>query len=74
MHHALTSETAVAERRPLSTGAAARRAGCDRATVRRAIERGELVGFRLGPHGHYRVSRQSLQEWLRPPNESEETP
>lgn len=56
---------AVRERRPLSTGAAASVAGCDRATIRRAIENGELRAFRLGPHGNYRIDREALAEWMR---------
>ena len=60
------SSTSVVDERRLSTGAAARIAGCHPITVLRAIERGELPAVRLGEHGHYRITREDFQEWLRP--------
>jgi excisionase family DNA binding protein len=54
------------ERRSLSTGAAARRAGCHPTTVLRAIDRGELPAHRLGSHGHYRIAPEQLEAWLLP--------
>jgi excisionase family DNA binding protein len=53
----------------LSTGAAARIAGCHPITVLRTIERGELPAVRLGEHGHYRIAREDFQSWLRPTTE-----
>jgi excisionase family DNA binding protein len=73
MHHVLPPKTAVPERRLLRTGAAARRAGCDRGTIRRAIEKGELIAFRLGAHGNYRIPVDALEQWKRPASE-EATP
>ena len=73
MHHGSPSETVVVERRPLSTGAAAHRAGCDRATIRRAIESGELEAVRLGRHGNYRISREALDAWMQPTTRTEES-
>jgi len=63
----------VADERRLSTGAAARIAGCHPVTVLRAIERGELAAVRLGEHGHYRIAREDFQGWLRPTATPEET-
>jgi excisionase family DNA binding protein len=65
-------DVVLAGRRSLSTGAAAREAGCERSTIRRAIERGELSAVRLGPTGNYRIAREELARWLRPT--TEETP
>ena len=59
----------MVDERRLSTGAAARIAGCHPVTVLRAIERGELAAVRLGEHGHYRIAREDFQGWLRPTNE-----
>lgn len=53
-------------RRLLTTGAAAAAAGCSRATVLRAIERGELPAFRLGRHGDHRIEAEALEHWLQP--------
>lgn len=39
--------------------------------ILRAIQAGELDAVRLGEHGHYRVERESVEEWLRPTNEEE---
>lgn len=52
------------ERRLLSTGAAARLAGCHPTTIWRAVERGDLEANRLGGHGHYRIRRDALDRWL----------
>ncbi|CAN5185449.1 hypothetical protein BH09ACT13_BH09ACT13_11960 [soil metagenome] len=54
-----------------TTAAAARVASCGRATVWRAIQRGELEAIRLGRHGDYRIPAEALDAWLQPatPNE-----
>ena len=51
--------------RPVLTGAAARLVGAHPATVRRAIERGELEAYRLGPRGAWRITEEALREWAR---------
>ena len=66
------SSTSVVDGRRLSTGAAARIAGCHPITVLRAIERGELPAIRLGEHGHYRIAREDFQGWLRPTTTQED--
>jgi excisionase family DNA binding protein len=59
-----SSDTAT--RRLLTTGGAAEIAACDPATVRRAIDRGELRALRLGRSGGYRIPREALEARLRP--------
>jgi excisionase family DNA binding protein len=39
---------------------------CHPATVRRAIERGELDAVRLGRRGSYRIRPAALGDWLTP--------
>jgi excisionase family DNA binding protein len=58
--------------RLLTTRGAARLAGCDSATVRRAIARGELEALRLGKRGDYRIPAASFDRWLRPAHDPEE--
>jgi excisionase family DNA binding protein len=53
-------------RRLFTTADAARAAGCSQATILRALQRGELEGFRLGPSGDHRVPSDALARWLRP--------
>ena len=52
--------------RLLSTGAAARIAGCSPVTILRAIDAGQLTALRLGAHGQYDVSARALEHWLQP--------
>lgn len=54
---------------PLTTAEAARIVGASRATIRRAIESGELEAVRLGPRGSYRIHRVALEAWLEPTTE-----
>lgn len=65
MHGALIPSETVSGSRLLSTGAAARIAGCHPTTLSRAIVRGELSAVRLGEHGNYRISTEALAGWLR---------
>jgi len=51
--------------RSVLTGTAARLVDCHPATVRRAIERGDLEAFRLGPRGAWRITPDSLRDWQR---------
>ncbi len=51
---------------PLSAPAVAQLLGCSRATVVRAIQRGELQAMRLGRHGTYRIRREAIDAWLQP--------
>jgi excisionase family DNA binding protein len=44
---------------------AARLYGLGRRTVRDAVKRGELVGYRLSPRGYHRVRRADVESWLR---------
>lgn len=53
-------------RRLLTTGAAAVVAACDRSTIVRAIERGELEAVCLGTAGNYRIPAEALERWLQP--------
>jgi excisionase family DNA binding protein len=67
----------VSTRRPstISVGAAARITGYHPATIRRALLRGDLEGYRAGTRGMYRIPAGALDDWLRPAHDSnEETP
>lgn len=57
----------------MSTGAAAALASCDRTTILRAIQRGELEAVRLGRTGDYRIPTDALAAWLKPAHDPEET-
>ena len=56
----------VGGQRSVLTGTAARLVHCHPATVRRAIERGDLEATRLGPRGAYRIRLDDLHQWHRP--------
>jgi excisionase family DNA binding protein len=59
----------------LTVGAAARITGYHPATIRRALLRGDLEGYRAGARGMYRIPAGALEDWLRPAhNPNEETP
>jgi excisionase family DNA binding protein len=62
----------MARRPALSTGEAAALASCHATTILRAIERGELHAYRLGPHGDHRIEAAALAKWLRPAHDPEE--
>ena len=70
--HAMTIPPGQRGRRLISTGGVARIAGCDTATVRRAIFRGELQALRLGKRGDYPIPVNAVAEWLRPASEGEQ--
>jgi excisionase family DNA binding protein len=62
----------MARRPAMSTGEAAALASCHPTTILRAIERGELRAYRLGPHGDHRIEAAALEEWMRPATEENE--
>ena len=64
----------VSTRRPstLTVGAAARITGYHPATIRRALLRGVLEGYRAGVRGMYRIPAGALEDWLRPAHNASE--
>jgi excisionase family DNA binding protein len=60
--------------RSITVGTAARLTGYHPATIRRALQRGDLEGYRAGARGMYRIPPRALQDWLRPAHDPEETP
>ncbi len=60
----------------LTVGTAARITGYHPATIRRALLRGDLEGYRAGKRGMYRIPRGAIDDWLRPARNPhhEETP
>jgi excisionase family DNA binding protein len=52
--------------RSITVGTAARLTGYHPATIRRALMRGDLEGFRAGQRGMYRIPAGALDDWLRP--------
>jgi excisionase family DNA binding protein len=53
-------------RRTISVGTAARLTGLHASTIRRALLRGDLEGYRPGRRGMYRIPADALEAWLRP--------
>jgi excisionase family DNA binding protein len=73
MREALTLPPAGTRRPPtLTVGAAARITGYHPATIRRALLRGDLEGYRAGKRGMYRLRPEALEDWLRPAHETNE--
>ena len=53
--------------RSITVRAAARLTGYHPATIRRALARGDLEGYRAGERGMFRISPEALADWwLRP--------
>ena len=52
--------------RSITVGAAARLTGYHPATIRRALARGDLEGYRAGERGRFLIPPQALTEWIRP--------
>jgi excisionase family DNA binding protein len=57
--------------RSITVGAAARLTGYHPSTVRRALARGDLQGYRAGARGMYRIPVGAVEEWLRPAHNQE---
>jgi len=56
----------------MTVGTAARANGYHPATIRRALARGDLEGYRAGSRGMYRIPAGALDAWLRPAHDSTE--
>jgi excisionase family DNA binding protein len=52
--------------RSITVGAAARLVGVHPSTIRRALARGDLEGYRAGRRGRHFIPREALHEWIRP--------
>ena len=52
--------------RPITVGVAARRSGYSESSIRRALARGDLEGYRAGQRGRYMIPPQALADWIRP--------
>jgi len=64
MREVLTpSKSGLGGPRSVLTGTAARLVDCHPATVRRAIERGDLEAYRLGARGAWRITPDALHRW-----------
>jgi excisionase family DNA binding protein len=74
MSDVLTLPPVSSRRTPtLTVGAAARITGYHPATIRRALLRGDLEGYRAGTRGMYRIPTSALHDWIRPAHEHQET-
>lgn len=61
--------------RPITVQVAARRTGYSESSIRRALVRGHLEGYRAGERGRFMIPPQALAEWIRPAaNDQEEAP
>lgn len=56
----------------VSVEAAARIVGVSPTTVRRALVRGDLEGYRAGRRGQFRIPPEALGEWIRPAHDPEQ--
>ena len=68
----MPSESVPGVSRSISVEAAARLVGVSPSTVRRALVRGDLPGFRAGRRGQFRIPPEALTEWIRPADDTEE--
>ncbi len=68
----LTPPNGLGVPRSITVGAAARLTGYHPATIRRALQRGDLEGYRAGRRGMYRIPANALDDWLRPARNPEE--
>ena len=59
--------------RSLSVEAAARLVGVSPSTVRRALVRGDLEGYRAGQRAQFRIPEAAIGEWIRPAADTEAT-
>ena len=59
-------QTPAPLRRTISVGTVARLTGYHPATIRRALARGDLHGYRAGKRGMYRIPAEALEAWIRP--------
>jgi excisionase family DNA binding protein len=72
-----TSKSVPGVSRSISVEAAARLTGVSPSTVRRALVRGDLAGYRTGQRGQFRIPPDALREWIRPahtPRRADEIP
>lgn len=60
------------DERYLRVSEAARELNVSRQTVHRAVRRGELLAFRIGPRGQLRIPQSSLSALLQPVRRLEE--
>lgn len=67
------SESVPGVSRSISVEAAARLTGVSPSTVRRALVRGDLHGYRTGQRGQFRIPPEALGEWIRLAAESEDS-
>ena len=75
MSDVLTLPQVSTRRAPtLTVGAASRITGYHPATIRRALLRGDLEGWRAGQRGMYRIPVSALEDWLRPAHDAKEKP
>jgi excisionase family DNA binding protein len=65
-------DLSIGGERTISVGAAARITGLHPATVRSALLRGDLEGYRAGTRGMFRIPRRALETWIRPAHNPEE--
>ena len=56
----------ISRERTLTVGIAARLTGYHPATIRRALQRGDLNGYRAGRRGMYRIRPAALDAWIQP--------
>jgi excisionase family DNA binding protein len=59
-------QTSAPLRRSISVGTAARITGLHASTIRRALLRGDLEGYRTGRRGPFRIPAGALDAWIRP--------
>ena len=70
---AVPEQIADVSRSSLSVEAAARITGVSPSTIRRALVRGDLEGYRTGRRGQFRIPEPALGEWIRPAHDPEDT-
>ena len=56
----------IPARRAITVGTAARIVGVHPSTIRRALQAGDLEGYRHGRRGMCRLRPEALEAWIRP--------
>jgi excisionase family DNA binding protein len=64
----------IRRERTITVGTAARLTGYHPATIRRALQRGDLDGYRAGRRGMYRIRPDALNDWITPAQDRKGTP
>jgi excisionase family DNA binding protein len=61
-------------RSSISVETAARLTGYSASQIRRALQRGDLEGYRAGARGRFQIPDDAIEQWIRPARTEESPP